>query len=127
MCKYINKYEMCNHTTHFMTIPDVPICLLMVPSGSIKEETPTGTITVKHTVSLCGGKNGKPRFRRKNKHYQKEIESYDPNTTLSAQNRPGSPVCGYPAAFRAVGRTGTSRNLRKTERGIDPINSRNER
>ena len=41
---------MFNHKTHFMTVPDVPICLFMVPSGTIKEVTPTGTITVDHRV-----------------------------------------------------------------------------
>ena len=99
----------------------------VVPSGTIKQKMSTGTVTVKHTVYFRGGKNEKPRYWRKNEHYQKETEMNDPHATLSAQHRPGSPVCGNPAAFRAVGWTGTRRNLRKTERGIDPINSRNER
>lgn len=52
---------------------------------------------------------------------------YDPNNPQSPPNRPGSPVCGDPAAFGAVFRAGITRNLRKTERPILPINPINER
>lgn len=61
----------------------------LVPSGTIKKETPTGTIPCLDRVCLSRRRNSKP-------------------------HRPGLPVCGDPVAAGTVGRFRVSCTLRKT-------------
>jgi len=95
----------------------------MVPSGTINQVTPTGTITCLDTVCFS---------RRRNQNRVSGVKTHIIMTNpLDSDNRrpdrPGSPTCGDPVAAGAVGRDGDSTYRCKTERGIDPINPINER
>ena len=76
----------------------------MVPFVAIKKKMSTGTIAVKHTVCLRGGKNRKPRYYADNAdlHCQWMLETQP--TPPSPPNGPGSPQCGDPALVEAVDR-----------------------
>ena len=86
---------------------------IMVPSVTINQVTPTGTIPLLYTLACKGGKNQKPRFYANNADLHRQWTLKTGPTPPSPPNRPVLPVCGDPAAVGAVGRTETAANLRK--------------
>lgn len=62
-------------------------CAFVVPSGTIKEVMPTGTITVKLRVFFLRRRNLKPRYYAKNPLLQKGMTMYEPRNKQLAETR----------------------------------------
>ena len=91
---------------------------IMVPSVTINQVTPTGTITLKQRVCFRGGKTKNRDIVAKTKIITTQALDNDHRR----QKRPGSPTCGDPAAAAAVGRMETAANRRDTYGSVMNIN-----
>jgi hypothetical protein len=89
----------------------------MVPSGTIKEVTPTGTSTLLDRLACKGGKNQKPRYWRKNADFPRRTRW---TTTIAAKATRFAQVRRSGDGRSGI-RTGTAAHRRKHCRCVRPL------
>ncbi len=89
----------------------------MVPSGTIKEVTPTGTSALLDRLACKGGKNQKPRYWRKNADFPRRTRW---TTTIAAKTTRFAQVRRTGDGRSGI-RTGTAAHRRKHCRCVRPL------